>query len=161
MEGSVTTSGYRPLTSTNLEHPGPGLGAVLQEAGALFARGLLQPALIVHLRQAVGAPDLSARRLVVRPDAVQGHLSSPASNRRGRSQLHRHITQEVNRPHEPSSPPPVKPLPLQRLVLVIRVHNDLFTPEVHNLVEVQRRHVDLAREEDGAVACEGQSERRD
>lgn len=52
---------------------------------------------------------------------------------------------------------PVKPLPLWRLVFVVRVHNDLFASEVDNLVEVQSRHVHLAGEEDGAVTCEGQS----
>ncbi len=53
---------------------------------------------------------------------------------------------------------PVKPLPLWRLVFVIRVHDDLFASEVDDLVEVQSRHVHFAGEEDGAVTCEGQSE---
>lgn len=51
---------------------------------------------------------------------------------------------------------PVKPLPLRRLVFVVRVHDDLFASEVDDLVEVQSRHVHLAGEEDGAVACEGE-----
>lgn len=53
---------------------------------------------------------------------------------------------------------PVKPLPLRRLVLVVWVHDDLFASEVDYLIEVQPRYVHLAGEEDGAVACEGQSE---
>ena len=66
---------------THLEHPGSGFGAILQEAGSLFAGRLLQPALVVHVCQTLGAPDLSAGRLVVRPNAIQSDFSPPANTR--------------------------------------------------------------------------------
>lgn len=62
---------------TDLKHPGSGLWPVFQETGSLLARGFLQPALIVHFGQALGAPDLSAGCLVVGPDAVQSHFRPP------------------------------------------------------------------------------------
>ena len=62
---------------TNLKHPGSGLRSVLQESSSLFAGGFLQPPLVVHLSQTLGAPDLSAGCLVVRPHTVQRHLGSP------------------------------------------------------------------------------------
>lgn len=63
---------------TDLKYPRPTLWSVLQEASALFAGRLLQPALVVHVRQALGAPDLSAAGFVVGPDAVQSHLGPSA-----------------------------------------------------------------------------------
>lgn len=62
----------------HLEDPGAGLRAVLLEAGALLAGHGLQPALVVHLRQALGALDQAARGFVRGPHPVQGDLSSPA-----------------------------------------------------------------------------------
>lgn len=73
---------------------------------------------------------------------------------------HKHVQRPVNYYRMFSCRPPVQTLAFQRLVLVIWIHDNFFASEVDDLVKVQSRHVHLPREEDGAVACEGQSEQR-
>lgn len=75
-------------SGNDLKHPGASLRSVLQETRSLFAWRLLQPTLIVHLSQALGAPDLSAGGLVGGPDAVQSHLCSPTT---GSGPDYRHV----------------------------------------------------------------------
>lgn len=151
---------------TNLEHPGSGLRSVFQETSSLFAWGFLQPTLVVHLCQALWAPDLSAGRLVIWPNAVQSHLSSPATDRVTTGNLAT-CNKSFSLPDQSTKTfllwpllvchSPVKPLPLGWLDFIIRVHNDLFASEVDDLVKVQSRHVHLTMEEDRAVTYEGQS----
>lgn len=152
---------------TDLKHPGSSLRSVLQETGSLFAGGFFQPALVVHVSQTLGAPDLSAGRLVVWPNTIQSYLCPPM-NTHTRTGLPTDnwavwgtnvtIQWPVSYYRMLSYCSPVKPLSLWRLVFVIRIHDDFFASEVDDLIEVQSCHVHLPRKEDGAVACEGQSE---
>lgn len=89
---SLMTSGFyrNGRDQTHLEHPGAGLGSVLEEARALLPGGLLQPTFVVHVGESLWAADLSAGRLIVGPDAIQGHLSPPADRKQGQDGKHHH-----------------------------------------------------------------------
>lgn len=47
---------------------------------------------------------------------------------------------------------PVQALPDGGLQFIIWVHDDLFPADVHDLIQVQVRHIHLALKVDGAIA---------
>lgn len=53
---------------------------------------------------------------------------------------------------------PVKSFSLWRFTFIIWVNNDLFAPEVDNLIKIESCHVHLTRKEDGAISYVGQLE---
>ena len=69
-----TTTATHEAPISHLEHPGAGLGPVLDEGGAQFEAGPLQAALPAHPLQTRWVPDGLPRGLVRGPHALQGYL---------------------------------------------------------------------------------------
>ena len=101
---------------TNLENPTPSLWPVCYKPGAQSLASPLQFLLVSHVFQPVRGPDGVPIALVEGPNLVQSYLCRS-----------------------------IEPLTKRWFNQVIRVHYNLFVPDVHCVVQIQVSHIEDAR----------------